>query len=57
MVEIKEEENKIIWTSFEQPHRNKENGPFKWDYSNLKDFEFEKKNYNFSLNILKELVK
>lgn len=41
------EKNKVIWSEFEQPHRDED-----WDYSHFKGFEFDKQQY---LNAIEDM--
>ncbi len=45
-------DNQVLWTEFEQPHRNLESHTF-WDYSNFGPFTFEQAKYNEQLVKLK----
>ena len=51
-VKITETNEKMIWSDFEQPHRNKESHHY-WDYTSFGKFEFEKKEYQEQLFYLK----
>lgn len=51
-VKVLNSKDKIIWTDFEQPHRNFKSHNF-WDYSKFDKFVFEIDNYNEQLNKLK----
>lgn len=46
-----EEDNKIIWSNFEQPYRTKDSHNF-WDYTNFGSFTFDKENYQSELKKL-----
>lgn len=50
-INIKKEDNKVIWSNFEQPFRTKQHNSF-WDYSNFGTFTFDIENYQ---NELKKL--
>lgn len=50
-VTITEEDNKIIWSNFEQPYRDKNSKIF-WDYTNFGSFTFDKENYQSELKKL-----
>lgn len=47
--------DKIIWTDFEQPHRNFDSHNF-WDYSEFGQFSFDKTEYNEQLDRLKQTM-
>ena len=49
-------EDKIIWTDFEQPHRNFDSHNF-WDYADFGQFSFDKKDYNMQLDRLSQTIK
>jgi hypothetical protein len=51
-IAITEQDNKIIWNSFEQPYRNKDSHNF-WDYSNFGNFKFSKINYQEEIEKLR----
>jgi len=53
-VKVLNDKDKIIWTDFEQPHRNTESHNF-WDYDKFGSFTFDYDNYNEQLNKLKTL--
>jgi len=40
--------NKVIWSDFEQPHRDED-----WDYSNFEGFEFNKQQYLNEIEAMK----
>ena len=44
-VKIETQDGKILWTDFEQPHRNAESHNH-WDYSKFGQFEFDKRHYD-----------
>jgi hypothetical protein len=52
MTEVKEVDDKVIWTNFENNHRGRENKIF-WDYSSVNDFVFDKHQYEQELAKLK----
>lgn len=54
LVKIIEEDEKIIWSEFEQPYRAKESAGGYWNYSNFKSFEFIKNQYEEQLQIVCE---
>lgn len=51
---IKKVDEKVIWTEFEQPFRNKDSHNF-WDYTDFGSFEFSKTNYEEELAKLKTI--
>lgn len=44
MVKVIEKQDTVIWTGFEQIHRSKNSANY-WDYSDFKDFEFNRIEY------------
>lgn len=55
LTEIKENENNVIWTNFENNHRGPESHNF-WDYSSFKDLLFDKENYKQEIEKLKTFI-
>ncbi|WP_111710339.1 hypothetical protein [Lutibacter citreus] len=51
MINVIEKQDTVIWTGFEQIHMSKNSTNF-WDYSDFKDFEFNKNEYFKKLNEL-----
>tara|TARA_R110002124_G_scaffold287317_1_gene472647 strand:- start:2917 stop:3378 length:462 start_codon:yes stop_codon:yes gene_type:complete len=51
MIKVIEKQDSVIWTGFEQIHLGKNSANF-WDYSDFKDFEFNKNEYFKKLNEL-----
>lgn len=49
VADIEETENEIVWKNFEQIHRD-------WDYSELKEFRFDKTQYLNEIEKLKENI-
>ena len=54
-VKVRVENEIIFWTDFEQPHRTIESHNY-WNYSDFRQLEFDKKNYNEQLIKLKQSV-
>jgi hypothetical protein len=55
LAEVNETEDIITWTNFENNHRGPEKSNF-WDYSTFQVFTFDKKEYQFEINKLKEFI-
>jgi|SRR5690606_7583408 len=55
LIEVKENENIITWTNFENNHRGRESHNF-WDYSSFKDLKFDKKEYQQNIKKLKAVI-
>jgi hypothetical protein len=52
LVKITVNDETIVWSDFEQPHRSEDSAGGYWDYSNLKQLEFDKKDYEEQLTIV-----
>lgn len=52
-IKIIELYDKILWTDFEQPHRNIDSHKF-WDYTNFGKFSFDKNKYYEQLDFLQK---
>lgn len=56
MVTVTEDNDKVKWSNFHQPHRGPESKASFWDFSNFPSFEFSKENYQTELNKLKQIA-
>jgi len=52
LAKVQMDEEKVLWTNFEQPHRGQESETY-WDYSKFGPFEFDKVQYLNEIEKLK----
>lgn len=45
LCKINIQDNKVIWSDFEQPHRDIDSAASHWDYSDFEGFVFEREQY------------
>jgi hypothetical protein len=53
MISATEDDDKVKWSDFHQPHRGPESKATSWDYSDFPSFEFSKENHESEIHKLR----